>query len=73
MVLSKRHSGQSESPNLTDTFNKRQCRLRSILKWDDEIEIRVSIKNIGTSSFTFSVKDFCAKPPRFLLISLRYV
>ncbi len=31
----------------------------SFLKWDDEIEIAVSVKNIGTSSFTFSLVGYC--------------
>jgi len=32
----------------------------SFMKWDDEIDISVSVKNIGTSSFTFLLAGHCA-------------
>lgn len=31
----------------------------SFLKWDDEIDINVSIKQVGNSSFTFLINGFC--------------
>ena len=37
----------------------------SFLKWDDQIDILVRIKNIGTSSFTFSIVGYRDDEPTF--------
>lgn len=31
----------------------------SFMKWDDEIDITVAIKHMGTSSFTYSLAGYC--------------
>ena len=38
----------------------------SFMKWDDELEISVAVKEIGNTSYTFAVHGYCIGTPVFI-------